>query len=82
MAEPTRARMLACRLGGEARTEGELARAGGVTPQAATSQLAQPEDAGLICARRQGRHTQGRIQLGHAGTRLLQRGLSRVLAGL
>lgn len=56
MADPTRARMLACRLGGEARTEGELARAGGVTPQAATSQLAQPEDAGLICARRQGRH--------------------------
>ena len=48
--------MLACRLGGEARTEGELARAGGVTPQAATSQLAQLEHAGLICARRQGRH--------------------------
>ena len=36
--------------------EPEQARAGGVTPQAATSQLAQPEDAGLICARRQGRH--------------------------
>ena len=56
MADPTRARMLACLLGGEARTEGELARAGGVTPQAATSQLAQLEHAGLICARRQGRH--------------------------
>lgn len=56
MADPTRARMLACLLGGEARTAGELARAGGVTPQAATSQLAQLEDAGLICARRQGRH--------------------------
>ena len=56
MADPTRARMLACLLGGEARTAGELARAGGVTPQAATSQLAQLENAGLICARRQGRH--------------------------
>lgn len=56
MADPTRARMLACLLGGEARTAGELARAGGVTPQAATSQLAQLEDAGLTCARRQGRH--------------------------
>ena len=56
MADPTRARMLACLLGGEARTAGELARAGGVTPQAATSQLAQLEHAGLICARRQGRH--------------------------
>ncbi len=56
MADPTRARMLACLLGGESRTAGELARAGGITPQAATSQLAQLEDAGLICVRRQGRH--------------------------
>lgn len=56
MADPTRARMLACLLGGESRTAGELARAAGVTPQAATSQLAQLEDAGLISARRQGRH--------------------------
>ncbi len=56
MADPTRARMLACLLGGESRTAGELARAAGVTPQAATSQLAQLEEAGLISARRQGRH--------------------------
>ena len=48
--------MLACLLGGEARTAGELARAAGVTPQGATSQLAQLEDARLICVRPQGRH--------------------------
>lgn len=56
LADPTRARMLALLLGGEHRTAGELARGAGVTPQAATSQLAQLEGAGLIRARKQGRH--------------------------
>lgn len=49
--------MLALLLSGESpRTAGELARGAGVTPQAATSQLAQLQDAGLICVRQQGRH--------------------------
>ena len=56
LADPTRARMLALLLGGEHRTAGELARGASVTPQAATSQLAQLEGGGLIRARKQGRH--------------------------
>ena len=56
LADPTRARMLALLLGGQARTAGELARAAGITPQTATSQLAQLHDAGLISVRQQGRH--------------------------
>lgn len=56
LADPTRARMLAQLLGGQARTAGELARAAGVTPQAASSQLVQLLDAGLLSMRPQGRH--------------------------
>ena len=56
LADPTRARTLALLLSGESRTAGELARAAGITPQAATSQLAQLAEAGLICLRTQGRH--------------------------
>lgn len=56
LADPTRARMLALLLGGEHRTAGELARGAGITPQAASSQLAQLEGAGLIRVRKQGRH--------------------------
>lgn len=56
MADPTRARMLAQLLAGQARTAGELARAAGITPQAATSQLTQLLDAGLVSVRPQGRH--------------------------
>jgi DNA-binding transcriptional ArsR family regulator len=56
MADPTRSRMLALLLSGESRTAGELARAAGITPQAATSQLAQLAEAGLVSVRPQGRH--------------------------
>ncbi len=56
LADPSRARMLALLLAGESRTAGELARAASITPQAATSQLAQLQDAGLISVRKQGRH--------------------------
>ena len=56
MADPTRARMLAVLLAGQARTAGELARAAGITPQAATSQLMQLLDAGLVSVRPQGRN--------------------------
>ena len=40
VAGPTRARMLAVHLGGEYRSAGELATAAGITPQAASTQLA------------------------------------------
>jgi DNA-binding transcriptional ArsR family regulator len=56
IADPTRARMLATLLGGEYRSAGELASAAGVTPQAASTQLAQLLDNGLIAMRQQGRH--------------------------
>jgi DNA-binding transcriptional ArsR family regulator len=56
IADPTRARMLAALLGGEYRSAGELANAAGITPQAASTQLAQLLDNGLIAMRQQGRH--------------------------
>ena len=56
IADPTRARMLAALLGGEYRSAGELATAAGVTPQAASTQLAQLLDNGLVVMRQQGRH--------------------------
>ena len=56
MADPTRARMLAALLGGEYRSAGELARAAGITPQAASTQLARLVDNALVSMRQQGRH--------------------------
>jgi DNA-binding transcriptional ArsR family regulator len=56
IADPTRARMLAALLGGEYRSAGELATAAGITPQAASTQLAQLLDNGLVALRQQGRH--------------------------
>jgi DNA-binding transcriptional ArsR family regulator len=56
IADPTRARMLAALLGGEYRSAGELATASGITPQAASTQLAQLLDNGLVAMRQQGRH--------------------------
>lgn len=56
IADPTRARMLAALLGGEYRSAGELARASGITAQAASTQLAQLLESGLIAVRQQGRH--------------------------
>ncbi len=56
IADPTRARMLAALLGGEYRSAGELASTAGITPQAASTQLAQLMDNGLIAMRQQGRH--------------------------
>ena len=56
IADPTRARMLAALLGGEYRNAGELARLAGITPQAASTQLAQLVDNGLVAMRQQGRH--------------------------
>jgi hypothetical protein len=48
--------MLAALLGGEYRSAGELASAAGITPQAASTQLAQLLENGLIAMRQQGRH--------------------------
>jgi DNA-binding transcriptional ArsR family regulator len=56
IADPSRARMLAALLNGEFRSAGELASVAGVTPQAASTQLAQLVDAGLVAVRKQGRH--------------------------
>ena len=56
IADPTRARMLAALLGGEYRSAGELATVAGVTPQAASTQLAQLVDNSLVAVRNQGRH--------------------------
>lgn len=56
VADPARSRMLACLLGGEARTAGELARAAGITARAAGSLLAELQQAGLVRRRPQGRH--------------------------
>ncbi|MGB4115532.1 MAG: metalloregulator ArsR/SmtB family transcription factor [Polaromonas sp.] len=56
IADPTRARMLAALLGGEHRSAGELATSAGITPQAASTQLAHLVDAALVAVRQQGRH--------------------------
>lgn len=56
LGDPTRARMLAALLTGEHRSAGELARVAGVSAQAASSQLGQLADAGLLVVRQQGRH--------------------------
>ena len=56
IADPTRARMLAALLCGEYRSAGELATVAGITPQAASTQLAQLVDASLVAVRQQGRH--------------------------
>ena len=56
LADPSRARMLALLLGGEARSAGELARAVSIAPQTASTHLTQLLDAGLVTLRTQGRH--------------------------
>jgi DNA-binding transcriptional ArsR family regulator len=56
IADPSRARMLAALLAGEYRSAGELATTAGITPQAASTQLARLVDSGLVSVRQQGRH--------------------------
>ncbi|MDB5966804.1 MAG: bacterial regulatory, arsR family protein [Polaromonas sp.] len=56
IADPSRAHMLAALLGGEYRSAGELATAAGITPQAASTQLARLVDNALVIVRQQGRH--------------------------
>ena len=56
IADPSRSRMLASLLGGEYRSAGELAKTAGISAQAASTQLAQLLEHGLIALRHQGRH--------------------------
>jgi DNA-binding transcriptional ArsR family regulator len=53
--DPTRLSMLCALMGGQALTAGELAREAGVTPQTASSHLAQLAEGALIRPRKQGR---------------------------
>ncbi|MFQ6554183.1 ArsR/SmtB family transcription factor [Aestuariibius insulae] len=54
--DPARANMLTALMTGQALTATELAAEAGVTPQTASSHLAQLEAGGLVRPRRQGRH--------------------------
>ena len=56
LGDPARANMLSALMGGQALTAGELAREAGVTPQTASSHLAQLEAGRLLTRRVQGRH--------------------------
>ena len=56
LGDPARANMLSALMGGQALTAGELAREAGITPQTASSHLAQLEAGGLLKRRIQGRH--------------------------
>ena len=54
--DPARANMLTALMGGKALTATELAAAGGITMQTASSHLAKLEAGGLLSQRKQGRH--------------------------
>src|SRR5258705_6103113 len=59
--DPTRARMLAALMGGQALSAGELARAAGVAAQTASTHIAQLLDSELVLLRVQGRHRYFRL---------------------
>lgn len=61
IADPTRALMLTVLLDGRALPAGELAYAAGVTPQTASSHLAQLMAGGLLAVEREGRHRYYRL---------------------
>lgn len=61
IADPTRARMLALLMSGQAHTAGELAAAAGVTPATASSHLAKLVQLELLHPRAQGRHRYYRL---------------------
>ncbi len=60
-ADPTRARVLIALSDGRALPASVLAAEAGVTPQAASAQLARLQEAGLLAAERSGRHRYYRI---------------------
>ena len=61
LADPVRARIIWSLIDGRALTAGELAHAGGVSPQTASSHLAKLIDGKLLDVARQGRHRYYRI---------------------
>lgn len=61
IADPVRARIMLLLMDGRALTAGELAQAGGVSPQTASSHLARLIDGGLLAVASQGRHRYYRI---------------------
>jgi DNA-binding transcriptional ArsR family regulator len=56
LGDPARANMLTALMGGRALTATELASAGGITVQTASSHLAKLEAGGLLAQQKQGRH--------------------------
>ncbi|AKK66797.1 ArsR/SmtB family transcription factor [Xanthomonas translucens] len=65
IADPARAAMLMALIDGRALPAGELAFAGGVTPQTASSHLAKLLDGGLLAVEAQGRHRYYRLAGSH-----------------
>lgn len=61
IADPARANMLSALMAGIALTAGELAQAGGVTPQTASGHLARLVDAEIVTVEKQGRHRYYRL---------------------
>jgi len=59
--DPARALMLAALMDGRSRTAGELAQAGGITPQTASAHLGKLAEAGLLAIEKQGRHRYHRL---------------------
>lgn len=71
LADPVRARIMLVLMDGRALTAGELAQAGGVSPQTASSHLARLIDGGLLAVSSQGRHRYYRIS-GHEAAHLIE----------
>lgn len=65
IADPARAAMLMALVDGRALPAGELAFAGGVTPQTASAHLAKLLDGGLLAVEIQGRHRYYRLASAH-----------------
>lgn len=61
IADPARANMLSALMAGIALTAGDLARAGGITPQTASGHLARLVDAEIVAVEKQGRHRYYRL---------------------
>ena len=61
VADPARSRMLACLMGGQLASAGELARAASVTPATASGHLARLLDAHFVVCEPRGRHRYYRL---------------------
>ena len=69
LGEPARTAMLLELMDGRALTARELAGAGGVSAQTASSHLAQMVEAGLLAVAQQGRHRYHRLAVSESGAR-------------